>query len=217
MKRRLLQIIVLLLLGAIVNVAVALTVSYLTIDLLPTSRKTAMPTDIEREWWQQHAHDEVKEIHLFSATYTGCLGYRKYELYGERVDQHGEPFHDWNQMLSASRYTVHAGFPFPTLHGEAWFWRHGRTRMFAWVPKSRVFMVREFEFLPLVFLWPGFAINTIFYAAILWVVFFVPGRVKRRVRRRRGLCPACAFPVGTSPVCTECGKAVDNEIVRKQP
>ena len=54
--------------------------------------------------------------------------------------------------------------------------------------------------------WPGFAINTIFYAVILWVLFFVPGKVKRTLRRRRGLCPACAYPIGTSEVCTECGK-----------
>jgi hypothetical protein len=57
-------------------------------------------------------------------------------------------------------------------------------------------------------LWPGFAINTIIYAAILWVMFFLPGKVKRTLRSRRGLCPACAYPVGTSPVCTECGTAL---------
>jgi hypothetical protein len=28
----------------------------------------------------------------------------------------------------------------------------------------------------------------------------------KRSRARRGLCPACAYPIGTSPVCTECGK-----------
>jgi hypothetical protein len=56
--------------------------------------------------------------------------------------------------------------------------------------------------------WTGFAINTIFYAAVLWVLFFAPGSVRRMIRRRHGLCPACAYPVGTSPVCTECGKPV---------
>jgi hypothetical protein len=57
-------------------------------------------------------------------------------------------------------------------------------------------------------IWPGFAINTIFYAAILWLLFFAPGSVRRPFRRRRGLCPTCACPVGTSPVCTECGAAL---------
>ena len=63
--------------------------------------------------------------------------------------------------------------------------------------------------LPLRPIWPGFAINTIFYAAILWgvlwVLLVIPGSVKRLRRRRRGQCPACGYPVGSSPRCTECG------------
>jgi hypothetical protein len=35
-----------------------------------------------------------------------------------------------------------------------------------------------------------------------------PGSVRRRMRIRRGLCPACAYPVGQSDVCTECGRPV---------
>jgi hypothetical protein len=62
--------------------------------------------------------------------------------------------------------------------------------------------------LPLRPIFPGFAINTIFYAAVLWVLFAAPGSVRRRLRRRRGLCPACAYPVGVGGTCTECGKAV---------
>jgi hypothetical protein len=62
--------------------------------------------------------------------------------------------------------------------------------------------------LPLRPLWPGFAINTLFYAALCWLAFFVPFALRRRHRRRRGLCPACAYPVGRSGLCTECGAAV---------
>jgi hypothetical protein len=65
--------------------------------------------------------------------------------------------------------------------------------------------------LPLKPLWPGFAINTTFYAAMirgLWLLFAAPGFVRRRIRARRGQCPACAYPVGASEVCTECGRPV---------
>jgi hypothetical protein len=65
--------------------------------------------------------------------------------------------------------------------------------------------------LPYIPIWRDFAINMIFYAAILWAVwmlFAVPGVVKRHRRRKRGLCPACAYPIGESKVCTECGAAV---------
>ena len=57
-------------------------------------------------------------------------------------------------------------------------------------------------------LWPGFAINTLFYAAILWLPFAGFRFVRRRIRTRRGQCPACAYPIGTSDVCTECGRTL---------
>jgi hypothetical protein len=42
--------------------------------------------------------------------------------------------------------------------------------------------------LPLRPIWPGFAINTIFYAAILWVLFAVPGVLSRERRLRVAAC-----------------------------
>ena len=62
--------------------------------------------------------------------------------------------------------------------------------------------------LPLEPIWPGFAINTILYAGILWLLFAFPFTLRRGRRIKRGLCPACAYPVGTSDVCSECGKNV---------
>jgi hypothetical protein len=60
-------------------------------------------------------------------------------------------------------------------------------------------------------IWPGFAINTIFYAAVLWLLFAAPFALRRRLRARRGQCPACAYPVGSSDVCTECGRKRSTE------
>jgi predicted amidophosphoribosyltransferase len=60
--------------------------------------------------------------------------------------------------------------------------------------------------LPLLPIWPGFAIDTLFYAAILWGLFAAPFALRRRRRIKRGLCPKCAYPVGESDVCTECGE-----------
>jgi len=62
--------------------------------------------------------------------------------------------------------------------------------------------------LPLCPIWPGFGINTAFYAVVLWLLFAVPSSLRRWRRIRRGLCPKCAYPVGTSEVCTECGMRV---------
>ena len=62
--------------------------------------------------------------------------------------------------------------------------------------------------LPHIPIWPGFAVNTIFYAVILWLLIPGPFMLRRFIRRRRGLCPACAYPRGESGVCSECGKAL---------
>jgi hypothetical protein len=62
--------------------------------------------------------------------------------------------------------------------------------------------------IPLRPLWPGFVINTLFYAGILWLLFAAPFALRRRRRIKRVLCPACAYPVGASDICTECGKPV---------
>jgi hypothetical protein len=73
-------------------------------------------------------------------------------------------------------------------------------------PKARVRPGGVPKSLPLRPLWPGFAINTMFYAAILWLLIFAPFTLRRWRRMRRGLCAACAYPVGSSSVCTESGK-----------
>jgi hypothetical protein len=64
------------------------------------------------------------------------------------------------------------------------------------------------QLLPLRPIWPGFAINTIFYAGIAWLCWLLFTMSMRTQRRLRGLCGRCAYPIGVSPVCTECGARV---------
>ena len=66
------------------------------------------------------------------------------------------------------------------------------------------------RYLPLLPLWPGFVINTIFCAAIVWMLFAAGGRMRRRRRIKRGLCPKCAYDLrgSDSKICPECGTAV---------
>ena len=54
----------------------------------------------------------------------------------------------------------------------------------------------------------GFAVNTVFYAAVLWLLILGPFALRRFIRMKRGLCPACAYPMGESDACTECGGAL---------
>ncbi len=65
--------------------------------------------------------------------------------------------------------------------------------------RSRVFAFRP--------IWPGFAINTIFYAAILWMLTLGPFIVRRVIRRKRGRCIKCGYDLrgAEHTVCPECG------------
>jgi hypothetical protein len=61
------------------------------------------------------------------------------------------------------------------------------------------------RWIPMLPIWPGFLINTLLYAVVWWLLSAAPFALRRRRRIKRGLCPACAYPIGDSAVCTECG------------
>ncbi len=130
---------------------------------------------------------------------------------------------------------IWAGWPLLALHGEQWnmkwptnkpwqdiFWLRnlgtypmnvGRSEArWAHVLGSDVLSGQPGRFLPLRPVWPGFAINTLFYAAILWLLIPGPFVLRRLIRQRRGLCPKCAYPMGESAVCTECGRELPQRV-----
>lgn len=66
--------------------------------------------------------------------------------------------------------------------------------------------------LPIMPLWPGFALNTIFYAVIAWGLWQVAWALRRRRRRRLGLCIKCGYDLkglaagaAAATLCPECG------------
>ena len=67
--------------------------------------------------------------------------------------------------------------------------------------------VANLRVIPLAPIWPGFAANTFFYAAIIWLLIPGPFALHRLIRRRRGLCPACGYDLrhGEHEACPECG------------
>lgn len=52
---------------------------------------------------------------------------------------------------------------------------------------------------------PGLAVDSVLFGVLAWVAVFAPFRLRRAVRRRRGLCPYCAYDVRGLDVCPECG------------
>ena len=104
---------------------------------------------------------------------------------------------------------VDQGWPLRRLRGARLYDPSGRTlesQIELRVPSLTIPRAVRFLGLNLRPIIPGFIVNTIFYAAILWVLIRVPFALRRFLRLRRGRCPKCAYPMGESGVCTECGK-----------
>ncbi len=64
--------------------------------------------------------------------------------------------------------------------------------------------------LPVHVLWPGLVINTIFYAALLWLITLGPFTARRMIRRKRGHCIKCGYDLSHADhvACPECGVEV---------
>lgn len=81
----------------------------------------------------------------------------------------------------------------------------------AWPDAAQPYFNQTRFALPLLPLWPGFAINTSFYGLLLFIAWRVPGVVCRTLRRRRGRCAACGYDRGglhADAACPECGTRV---------
>ncbi len=194
MKRRLLIIAICLLLGAVVNVAVAWGCGEWSYRTLADSRSSGLPSDARwpRDWPQPTSRATVSGVGMTLAALSGRNLRGPYAH--QWICQWGWPFrsleseaHSWAQDTGGSTT------------GITWGWPR------SWPPKP---IAPANGFLLMCPLWPGFALNTIFYAALLWLLICGPLAMRRFIRVRRGLCPACAYPRGESDVCSECGKAL---------
>jgi hypothetical protein len=117
----------------------------------------------------------------------------------------------WPWLSMWSQYIVYSDDPIETVQASG-----GVIRYRADPYRGVVLSVRsgpgppETRILPLGVIWPGFLASALFYA-LLWLGVITAPRLARSargaLRRRRGLCPRCAYPVGASIVCTECGLA----------
>ena len=113
---------------------------------------------------------------------------------------------------TGSTTTIEAGFPLACVGGEFTWTPYGGlggrgTRFLIgwergerWPKPPRPFPIRP--------LTSGFVINTLLYAAVLWLLIPGPFVVRRIIRVKRGLCVKCAYPMGESGVCSECGAAL---------
>ena len=204
-KRRLLTLAIFLLLGAVVNVAVAWIAAMVPINVIFGSLGLMERADAPR--WEVRMHSQP-----------GALLVESNITLWRRV--WGEPRRapHWSRAalpptkedVAASPSIIEKAYGWPMLsqfHRNT-RWRGNREATTEWcitVPwPSQYTRTRALPLLPI---WPGFAFNTLFYAAILWPLICGPFALRRVIRRKRGLCVACGYDLRGNLVagCPECG------------
>ena len=106
-----------------------------------------------------------------------------------------------------------AGWPSPGMRAVQWTDNaSGQFEGDAFNLRTGYLRPNSVPFLPVLPLWPGFVVDTAFWGGTAFLVWSVPGFVRRRVRRRRGeggRCAACGYDLSgagaAGGVCPECG------------
>ncbi len=212
-KRRLLIAAIFLLAGAVVNVAVAWGCAQLTLGALTEQ----VMRDSDLSIWRAQMHlGWPNEPYLRMEG--RALGHR-YEVMSGRIYfpvTAGSPA----AWLKGIYKEWRIGWPLQCLERHTWL-TFGKNipsdyEFAAGQVEKGLVLLPEYGFfgrlprrrLPVEPVWAAVIFNTVFYAAALWLLTYGLFALRRFIRVKRGRCPACAYPRGESPVCSECGKAL---------
>ncbi|MBX3359112.1 MAG: hypothetical protein KF745_11885 [Phycisphaeraceae bacterium] len=107
------------------------------------------------------------------------------------------------------------GFPFPCLWYRVLSQARGNASIGAAIehgyhvrgtPNARA--TGSYTILPLRPIWPALIADSAIFASLWGILLFIPGPLRRFLRRRRGKCPHCAYDLRATPTgapCPECG------------
>lgn len=219
------MILLLLAAGTIINVAVAWAcarwsnMGKLTLTArVPVNGNPYILVDPDLSWLSSLPRDWPQPYNAVSARSTGFLLWNAHAGndtgagWGAQVFRFGWPCTamEWH-MLRVQAPPPARGIDPP----RAPWTRHWSLDVTRWLgprgsPQDQ--QVGLHQHLPLLPVWPGFAINTMVYALALWLLLAAPAAVRSwraASRIRRGLCPKCGYDLRGTPVdaitCPECG------------
>ena len=178
------------LVAAVFNVPWALTFmrSRTTIGKIPTI--AAEPDHIPRRWPSSTPHevawpppDDWEEGSRF-----GCRSFRA-------------SYKPGNENGSFAMEVQQMGWPFPVIEQKRMWWDWNDPTLNGPEPDPALGLMMA-----------GLLVNPLLLGIGAWALLVFPWIaaivVKRRSRRRELCCMACGYPVGVSPICTECGGAL---------
>lgn len=210
MRRRLLTLAIFLLLGVILNVAVAWGIAAMVpIDAILTDGVSYARADAPQWAFRMYSQPGALLVESNITLWRRPWG-----------DPRRAPH--WSQAalpptkedVAASPRSIEKAYGWPMLSQFHRYtkWRSNREASTEWcitVPWPSQYPRTRSRALPLLPIWPGFALNTIFYAAILWPIISGPFALRRHLRRKRGVCVACGYDLrhAEHEACPECGAA----------
>ena len=222
MKRATICIVLFLVLGSIINVAVAWGCAAWSKP--PTNPSLDEQVRMLRYWgefeadrillerlgWKSREETPYVE-YMLSAMASDAPGVvqRVIEEYPRAKDGRGGCVFAIEQALE-----TRAGWPIFSLQGVVWDqspkgqpaqWRNYMVVRLA----NRPGLLRSTDerWLPFRPMWPGFAINTLIYATLSWLLLGGPFQLRRFIRHKRGACLKCAYDLRhvDHRFCPECG------------
>ena len=159
-----------------------------------TRTNLTWPIEVPADWPPRPDVQLIRSEMWATERVASNASYSSRDLAVVLVAKHGFPLRalsDWTQMREG---------PDPAL---AMHVKGGRVSL-DWLPWKPDGVHR----LPIRPLWPGFALNTLFYAALAWAFWQLPLAIRGRRRRSKGLCVRCGYDrkgIGGGSPCPECG------------
>lgn len=208
MKRWMLKLAVLLILGAVVNVAVALWCALAHDSRYSGTEVKSEMTPQQVQWWMNHApYGPLPVPDMSWDARPKHFGFSEVLMKASNVDLMQ------NSILVVLRRT---GWPLQSFEGTQWWYgTHGDYETFVF--KAAIPIGEHDNWILLRPIWAGFVINSIFYVPITWLLIFGPFTARRIIRCKRGLCLKCGYDLrGNSggsggEVCPECGRERESE------
>ncbi len=211
MKRRLTKLVLFLLLGAIVNLVVAW--GLVMVDLGGDTEKDVVLLGSRGggTWWRYRSR-EGERLTVYMNIVPPALDRLPVITKGWWTphNAHFRSLGDGHRYPSINLLYFAYGLPLRSMSGSTDRNWEGEAINYCclMLPIQRLHQPFRVA-LPLRPIWPGFAINTIFYTAILWCVTFGPFTIRRMIRHKRGLCAKCGYDLrgAMHDLCPECGNA----------
>ena len=233
MKHRILKLAVFLLLGAIVNVAVAWGCAMIVAEQTDNWNMRVGAARLEDDYvWSVHRWDRPGYFTIESIVALIVMEW------DERLEEPGSLIEKWSRIPdrndlgggTVSWQESASGWPVASMWSRLnesdplrFFGLPNNPRVYPWDKLERGWLV-DWSFLPnqiilpIGLIWSGIAINTLFYAVLLWLVTLGQFTLRRYIRREHGRCIKCGYDVRHTDhdACPECGTTVVKEAIAGQ-